>query len=77
PFDDETFSGAIYSIKNIHTGQEVGGLTSISAHLAKEHGFFEGNVAYRFDPEKLIEVLEMDKMYPIKFENPVYYNLAA
>jgi hypothetical protein len=58
PFDKSIapFSSIDFTITNKQTGKSFKG-PGLIAHLLKEHSFFEGNTAYRVDPEKAIEVL--------------------
>ena len=73
PFEEKGFDGGSVKIKNLKTGKTTK-VQTISAHLIKEHGFFEGDVPYRVDPRDLIEVLEgsvkRKPENPYTFTNP-------
>lgn len=64
PFDDSIFAGTTYTIKNLETGKTIK-FSNISSHLIREHGFFEGDVEYRLNPEDVIDIFEIEDMYSV------------
>lgn len=47
-----------YEIENVGTGIQLD-FSELIIHLVREHHFFEGSVAYRLEPEKVIKSLEI------------------
>ncbi len=58
PFGSCGYGSADYVIYNLKTELWIrfGGL---QIHLIRDHGFFEGNVLYRLEPEEVVSVLEL------------------
>lgn len=52
----QEYGSVDFKVTNSDTGEEVSG-PGLILHLIRDHHFFEGNVAYRVDPEKLCRVL--------------------
>jgi len=63
PFDEHSDHGGDVIITNLRTGKSVK-FGNIIAHLAKEHGFFEGSVSYRIRPEQFMDVLDIESVEP-------------
>lgn len=56
--DEHRYGFMDCSLTNMKTGEEID-FPGLLVHLAREHSFFEGNTKYRVDPQKLIDVLEL------------------
>ena len=63
-----------YTITNNSTGQKIF-FSQLHTHLINVHQFFEGDVEYRLDPAKAVEVLEIKKGvdYTPKFQSKEYW----
>ena len=71
PNDMGTWCGlarAQMTIINSSTGEKLENITELTAHMIRDHHFFQGSSPYRADPKQLIDVLGLEPGKSYKHE---------